>query len=348
MRTMSIMLVSLVLMSCSSKFLEDSFVGPVYFGSSSLLLKINPGLLDAVDSIMLESNMFCNEDSSDTEQREVWFTDSISITTLVNENESYKLRLTDGKGKVFYTGFTIGGISLSHLTSGEMIGPYFWFGIDLSGMPIQSVDNLPDTVVVPIEVYAPSGHTYAFNGTATNYENLALPWNSLLGCYRYDLTVLPGTHRYDWWGSSIDSVKIGNVVIYDVLGSYILFEIVDSTDVTLLDSLSRMYQVICQDSVFADSVVCMVSDRMGDRDQLMIHHLSNWTTSIILPSDTLIYLRVEVDGIAKFTNIEILNTELHHLVERELGQNWFVFQIINNEIIQEENNLTITIGLPRR
>lgn len=345
-RTMSIMLVSFVLISCSGKFFEDSFVGPVDFGSSSLLLKINPGLINTADSLKLESNMFINEDGSDVVYREMWFTDSISITTLVNENESYKLRLTDGKGKVFYSGFTIGGVSLSHLTSGEMIGPYFWFGINLSGTPIQSVDNLQDTVVIPIEVYAPSGHTYAFNGSATNYENLALPWNAVSNCYRYDLTMLPGIQRFDWWGSGIDSVKIGNVVIYDVLGSYILFEIVDSTNIVLLDSLAGIYQVVCQDSVSADSVVLMASDRMGDRDQLMINHLSNWTASIILPSDTLIYLRVEVDGIAKFTNIEILNTELHHLVEREFGRNWFVFRIINNEIIQEENNLTITIGIP--
>ena len=287
--------------------------------------------------------MWLNADSTGTVYQEVQFSDTLQIVTIVSENSSYKGRVSSD-GVVYFTGFTIGDVEPTHWTLAENQGPWFWGDVNLSGNFVQELNNLADTVVIPIGVYAPQGGSYYFNGTGTDFDNRSIPWNSDLNHYHLNLTTLPGNHKYDWWGSSVDSVSIGDVVIYDISGSHIRFEVVDSTHITLLDSLSGSYEVGWSDTSGVDRVELMISDNLGDRFYELVDQAGEWTRQVVLPSDSLIYLRVEADGTPQFTNVVVLNTELHHLVERDSSQYWFEFQIVNSNIVQDSSNVIATLN----
>jgi len=341
---MSLALMSLLVLIGCSKFWEDSLTGPAIVnhqgGSQIAAIVLNKAVADTAN---FKSDMWLKSDSSDTEYREVQFSDTLLITTMVSE-QLYKSRVSYN-GIVPFAGFTMAGVEPTHWTIDKEQGPWFWGGIDPGGNFIQGQDNLADTVIIPIEVYAASGNSYSFNGTGTDHDNRDIPWNSDLNLYRVEMVTLPGEHRYDWYGSGIDSVRIGNTMIYDISGGYISFEIVDSNQVSVLDDLSGMYEVSWQDTAPADSVTLMISDRLGDRNYNLINQSSNWTRSVVMPSDTLILLRVEADNELQVTGVKVLDTELYHLVIVDSSQYWFAFRLTGGVVSQDSANNFVNLQL---
>ncbi|MFW0862113.1 MAG: hypothetical protein ACKKL6_00830 [Candidatus Komeilibacteria bacterium] len=334
---MSLVLMSLLVLIGCSKFWEDSLTAPTstYNLGNSQITAIVLGKT-AADTANFKSNMWLKSDSSGTEYREVQFSDILRITTMVSE-QLYKSRVSYN-GIVPFAGFTIAGVEPTYWTIDKEQGPWFWGGIDPEGNFVQDQNNLADTVIIPIEVYAASGNSYSFNGTGTDHDNRNVPWNSGLNRYREEMVTLPGEHRYDFYGSGIDSVRIGNTMIYDISGGYISFEIVDSNQVSVLDDLSGMHEVSWQDTASADSVALMISDRLGDRNYNLINQSGNWLHSVVMPSDTLILLRVEADNELQVTGVKVANTELHHLVMVDSSQYWFAFRLVDGVVSQDSAN----------
>ncbi len=337
--------VTLVLVDCS-KFWDDSLTGPTEFvrGASNFVqLALDKSVLDISDSLIFKSDMWLNSDSSDTEFREVLFADELTITTLVNES-NYRARIS-WEGITYFTGYTLGGVQLTNALVNEEQGIWFLFGVDPDGNIVQDQDNLADTINVPIEVFAPAGNEYHFNGTGTDHDARLIPWDADLGHYHVDMLTFPGTHRYNWWGSGIDSVRIGNKTIYSVDGGYIRFEIESADQVSVLNSFVSMLKVSWQDTASADTVIARFSDYTGERNYFLDYQTNEWSRNVPLPLDSLIYARVEADHISQVTGIAVNDTELHHLVAIDTSYYMFAFRMIDNEVVQDSANNFINMNI---
>jgi hypothetical protein len=343
----------LALITGCSKFWEsdliepqDDITGPsepTGYGTRSVSVEFEDPM--EIDNGYFKSDMWLSADSTFTEYRETLFSGSLIVSTLVSE-AYYKCRIVSDEGVVYYSGFTMANVVPNYWTMDEFEGPWFWGSIDLDGAFVQPTEVSLDTIVVPVTIDAATGNNFYFNGSGTDYYDLEIPWDEDLGRYHIMFTTLPGVHRYDWWGTTedVNSITFGNAVMHDIDIDYIRFNIIDSTQITILDTLSNSYEVSWVDAL-VDSVDLMMSDYLGDSTYAMVYQTGDWINQVVMPADSLIYLRVVADTLARFTNVSVARTDLHHLVERETSQYWFAFRMVNHIVEQDSNNVIAIIDI---
>ena len=343
MKRISITLLLAVLMLGSCGFMEDNLIsGPTNLQEQgsfevSFLLKMGAATPDSVD---LQSNFPMKDDSTGTEYRTVRMGRSIEFEVPVSQGDHYYGRVIEN-GKVYYDALLVNGTETWSWDMHETYGPYFHGDIDLDGNFVQGENTLVDTIVVPIRVYGPSGHSCSFNGSGTGFDNRSFMYNPDSGYYELDFTTLAGIQKYDWWGSWIDSVAFGTAMIYYVTGDYIRFAVNDELNIEVLDSLSSSYNISWHDSTNADTVSLMLDDSLGERSFDLVYSGEEWQRHVVLPSGSLIHLRIQVDGDPQFLGVYLLGDELHYLVDDGSGSYYFEFYIDeeNGRLIQAESNI---------
>lgn len=294
-----------------------------------------------------KSNMWLNDEGTATFYQEVAFTNLLAITTVVSEGQAYKGSLVSN-GRIWLTGFTLGETEMTDWILNENTGLWCVYDIGLSSEVIQYDYNmsLDDTLQIDIRIYSPEPDLYHMNGTATSFDDIV--FNDVGGYYQYVLTTFPGMQKYDIWGGLPDSVLFGPVVLHDITGDYIRFDVVAEDNIQIIDDLpeSSHYIVNLNNTMLPDTADVFVGldDIFGQRNYQMYQVTEGWTRELLMPESTEIYLRVEAIGDPEFLNVQVNNILLQHLIELN-SEYWFEFQITNGVVLQGADNVVQTIGI---